>query len=91
VFVGSANEKLKRKIRIVLRKNRARGPAENLIVKVGFMLSDVATNKNKQVMAAAKLYSELREGPLKEWKKKANYYEKAEAFLRSKEGVDWSK
>lgn len=91
MFVGRANKNLVRKFQNVLRQSRARGQEEDLIVTVGFLLSDVATDTKEQVVAAAKLYSELREGPLKPWKAKADYCERAESFLRSEEGVDWSK
>ena len=91
MFVGRANENLIRKTENVLRQKRARGKAEELIVTVGFLILDLAMDTKEQGIAAAKLYYELREGPLKPWKAAADYYERAEAFLLSKEGVDWSK
>lgn len=91
MFVGRANENLVRKVSNVLQQKRAKGKAEYLIVTVGFQLSVDGPVTDDQCIAVAKLCSELRKGPLKSLKSKADYYEKAEAFLQSKEGKEWSK
>lgn len=96
MFVGRASEKLIRKFQDVHGQNCAKGKAEHLMVMITWLLSGNDTDREKtvtkeQVVAAAKLYYELREGPLKSLKEKADYFEKAEKFLRSEDGVNWSK
>ena len=91
VFVGRASKNQIRKVRNVLQQHRPKGTEQELIVAVGFLLSDVATDEKEQVTAAAKLYTELREGPMKPWNGEAADYERAEEFLSSEKGSDWGK
>jgi hypothetical protein len=92
VFVGRASKNQIRKVRRVLQQLRAKGAEQELIVLVGLLLLDSTTDeKEQQVTAVAKLCTELREGPMTPWNGEAADYQRAEAFLSSKEGNDWSK